>query len=88
MTQQLQSSIAEAKASQATSQELQQEVTAYKAMLTRVTDLAGDISRFDGQVRSLAGDILDKGTQLERLTGSFKEVVETLKSTIKQKPAP
>ncbi len=88
LTQQLQSSVAEAKASQATSQELQREVTAYKAILTRVTELAGDISRFDGQVRSLAGDILDKGTQLEKLTGSFKEVVETLKSTIKQKPSP
>ncbi|HXV68216.1 MAG TPA: hypothetical protein VD738_04755 [Nitrospira sp.] len=88
LTQQLQSSIAEAKAAQATSQELQREVTAYKGILDRVAELAGDITRFDGQIRSVASELLSKGTQLERLTGSFKDVAEALKAAIKQHPSP
>ncbi|MGQ0666753.1 MAG: hypothetical protein ACT4O4_06945 [Nitrospiraceae bacterium] len=84
LTQQLQTSITEAKAAQATSQELQREVTAYKGMLARVAELAVEIARYDGQIQSVASEILSKGSQLERLTGSFKEVAEALKSAVKQ----
>ena len=45
LSQQLQASIAEAKAAQATTQELQHEVASYKAMLTKVAELSGEVSR-------------------------------------------
>jgi len=87
LTQQLQTSIAEAKTAQDTSQELQREVSAYRGMLARVAELAGEIARYDGQIRSVASEILSKGTQLDRLTGSFKDLAETLKSVTRHPPS-
>ncbi|MBI3356046.1 MAG: hypothetical protein HY038_04620, partial [Nitrospirae bacterium] len=58
LTQQLQTSIAEAKTSQAASQELQREVGAYKGMLAKFGELAGEVVRYDGQMRSVASEIL------------------------------
>jgi uncharacterized Zn finger protein len=86
LTQQLQNSIAEAKTAQAASQELQHEVNAYREMLTKVADVASEIAKYDDQIRTVATEILNKGTQLERLTGSFKDLAETLKSLSKRNP--
>lgn len=87
LTQQLQTSIAEAKTAQATSQELQREVAMYKGMLSKVGELAGEVARYDGQMKSVASEILSKGSQLDKLAHSFKEVAEALKSINKQNPA-
>lgn len=86
LTQQLQTSIAEAKAAQATSQELQRDVAMYKGMLAKVGELAGEVARYDGQMKSVAGEILSKGSQLDKLAHSFREVAEALKSATKQNP--
>lgn len=86
LTQQLQSSIAEAKTAQAASQELQREVTVYKGMLAKVGELASEVVRFDGQIRSVASEILNKGAQLDKLTGSFKDLADSLKAATKQNP--
>jgi uncharacterized Zn finger protein len=86
LTQQLQTSIAEAKAAQSTSQDLQREVAMYKSMLSKVGELASEVARYDGQIKSVASEILAKGTQLDKLAHSFKEVAETLKSVTKPPP--
>jgi chromosome segregation ATPase len=86
LTQQLQASITEAKTAQSTLQELQREVTLYKGTLARVAELAGELARYDGQIRTVASEILAKGSQLERLTGSFKDLAEALKSATKHPP--
>jgi hypothetical protein len=86
LTQQLQTSIAEAKAAQATSLELQREVATYKGLLSKVGELGGEMARYDGQMKSVATEILNKGTQLDKLAHSFKEVAEALKSVTKQAP--
>lgn len=83
LTQQLQTSITEAKAAQAASQELQREVALYKGMLAKVGELAGEVAHYDGQIKAVANDILTKGTQLDKLAASFREVAETLKSVTK-----
>jgi len=80
LTQQLQASITEAKTAQATSQDLQREVANYKGMLARIAELATEVARYDGQMRSVVSEILSKGTQLDKLTGSFKELADKLKS--------
>lgn len=87
LSQQLQASIAEAKAAQATTQELQHEVASYKAMLTKVAELSGEVSRYDGQLKSMAQEFTNKGNQLDRLAGSCKEVAEALKSIVKESPS-
>jgi hypothetical protein len=87
LTQQLQASISEAKAAQATTQDLQGHVTTYKGLLNKVAELSSEVARCDVQVKAMAGEILSKGTQLEKLAGSFKDVAETLKTITKQIPA-
>jgi hypothetical protein len=86
LTQQLQTSIAEAKTAQAASQELQHEVATYKGMMAKVGELVGEVARYDGQMRSVASEILSKGTQLDKLAGSFKDLAEALRSATKQNP--
>ena len=87
LSQQLQASIAEAKSAQAATLALQHEIETYKTMLTKVAELSGEVSRYDGQLTSLAQEFTNKGTQLDRLAGSCKEVAEALKSIAKQSPA-
>ena len=87
LSQQLQTSIAEAKAAQAASQEIQREVAAYKGMLAKVGELAADMARYDGQLQSVANEILGKGSQLDKLAGSFRELAEAVKSATKQSPS-
>jgi uncharacterized Zn finger protein len=86
LSQQLQASIAEAKAAQATAHELQQEVVTYKVALSKVAELSGEVSRYDGQLKSMAQDFSSRGNQLDRLAGSCKQVAETLNSIVKQSP--
>lgn len=83
LTQQLQTSIAEAKAAQTATQELQREVTTYKGLLAKVAELAGEVGRYDEQLKSIAQEFLSKGSQLDKLAGSYKSVADALKSVTK-----
>ncbi len=87
LTQQLQVSIAEAKTTQETLQQTQREVDEYKEILAHAAELAGEVVRQDGQVRSAANELLSKSTQLNALTGSFKDLAESLKSAVSKNPA-
>ena len=82
LTQQLQTSLRENTAAQTTTQELQREVASYKEVLARVSELTTEIVRHVGQMRAVTGDMLQKGSQLEKLVGSFKDVAESLQSAI------
>lgn len=83
LTQQLQTSIAEAKAAQTATQELQREITTYKGLLAKVAELAGEVSRYDSQLKSMAQEFLSKGSQLDKLAGSYQSVADALKSVTK-----
>jgi len=83
LTQQLQTSIAEAKSVQTAMQELQREVTTYKGLLAKVSEMAGEVSLYDGQLKSLAQEFLNKGSELDKLAGSYKSVADALKSMAK-----
>ena len=87
LTQQLQVSIAETKAARDTLQDAQSEVAEYKKILAHVAELVSEVVRFDGKVRSAASELLSKSTQLDTLTGSFKELAESLKSAASKGPA-
>ena len=87
ITQQLQLSAAEAKAAQAMSQELQREVAMVKEMLAKVDELASDVARYEGQMRSVAQELLSNGSQVDKFAGSLKEVAEALNSVMKQPPS-
>ena len=83
LTQQLQASMEEIKATQASTQSLQQELTACKEMLAKVSEVASEVGSYDSQLKSLAGEVLSKGAQLDKLANSFREVSTALKALTK-----
>lgn len=87
LTQQLQVSIAETKTAQESLQLTQLEVDEYKEILAHVAELTGEVVRYDGQVRAAASELLSKSSQLNSLTGSFKDLAESLKSASSKRPA-
>ena len=87
MTQQLQASMAEVKAAQCQLQELQQEVAGYRDMFTKVAEIASEVGGYDSQIQTIAGELISKGTQLDKLAHSFREVATALKTITKSNPA-
>ena len=83
MTQQLQASMAEVKSAQTSLQELQQENALYKDMFTKVAEIASEVGNYDSQIKTIAGELLSKGAQLEKLANSFREVAGALKTITK-----
>ncbi|TKB88354.1 MAG: hypothetical protein E8D41_15185 [Nitrospira sp.] len=83
LTQQVQASMEEIKAAQACSQQLQQELTACREVLTKISEIASEVGSYESQLKSLAGEVIAKGSQLDKLAQSFREVSTTLKSLAK-----
>jgi hypothetical protein len=87
MTQQLQASMAEVKAAQTQLQQLQQDVSVYQDMFTKVAEIASEVGSYDSQIKTVAGELISKGTQLDKLATSFREVAAALKTITKSNPA-
>ena len=83
LTQQVQASMEEIKATQASSQQLQQELTACKEMLAKVSEVASEVESYDSQLKSIAGEMMAKGSQLDKLAESFREVSTVLRTLAK-----
>jgi uncharacterized protein YlxW (UPF0749 family) len=64
-----------------------QELATHKSTLARVADLATEVGGYDNQLKSIAGDMLSKGTQLEKLATSFREVAAALRTLTKSGPS-
>jgi len=86
MTQQLQASMAEVKAAQSQVQQLQQDMAAFQDMFTKVAEIASEVGGYDSQIKSIAGELINKGTQLDKLATSFREVAAALKTITKSGP--
>jgi hypothetical protein len=83
MTQQLQASMAEIKSAHGNVQQLQQELAVYQDMFGKVTEIASEVGGYDSQIQTIAGELLSKGSQLEKLANSFREVAVALKTITK-----
>jgi hypothetical protein len=83
LTQQLQASMEEIKTTQTSSQQLQQELTACREMLAKVSEVAFEIGSYDNQLKSLASEVMSKGSQLDKLAQSFRDVSTALKALTK-----
>ena len=83
LTQQAQTSIEEIKSLQTSSQQLRQELTACKEMLAKVSEVASEVGSYDSQLKSLAGEVMAKGSQLDKLAHSFREVSTALRALAK-----
>ena len=87
MTQQLQASMTEVKSVQSRLQQLEQELTVYKDMFVKVSEIASEVGGYDSQLKTIAGELLSKGSQLDKLANSFREVAGALKTITTSKPA-
>jgi hypothetical protein len=87
LTQQLQASMEEIKAAQTNSQQLQQELTMYKEMLAKVSEVASEVGSYDSQLTSIASEMMSRGPQLNKLAHSFKDVSTALKALAKKAAA-
>jgi len=83
LTQQVQASMEEIKAAQASSQLLQQELTVCKEILAKVSEVASEVGSYDSQLKSIAGEVMSKGSQLDKLAHSFGEISTALKAIAK-----
>src|SRR2546425_984057 len=83
LTQQVQASMEEIKVTQASSQQLQQELTVCKEILAKVSEVVSEVGSYDSQLKSIASEVMSKGTQLDKLAQSFKEVSMALKALTK-----
>ena len=87
MTQQLQASMAEVKAAQTQLQQFQQEVATYQDTFTKVAEIASEVGGYDSQLKTIAGELISKGTQLDKVATSFREVAAALKTITKSSPS-
>ena len=83
MTQQLQASMAEVKTAQTSLQQLQQEMALYQDMFTKVAEIGSEVGGYDSQLKTIAGELLSKGAQLDKLATSFREVAGALRTITK-----
>jgi hypothetical protein len=88
LTHQVQASMEEIKATQASSRRLQQELTACKEVLAKISEVASEVGSYESQLKSLAGEVIAKGAQLDKLAQSFREVSTTLKLLAKTSANP
>lgn len=86
MTQQLQASMTEVKSAQSRLQQLEEELTVYKDMFVKVSEIASEVGGYDSQIKAIAGELLSKGSQLDKLANSFREVAGALKTIAKANP--
>jgi hypothetical protein len=83
LTQQLQASMEEIKTTQASSRQLQQDLTACKELLVKVSEVASAVGSYDSQLKSLAGEVMSKGSQLDKLAQSIRETSTALQALAK-----
>jgi hypothetical protein len=83
MTQQLQASMGEVKAAQSQLEQLQGEVAGYHDVFVKVMEIASEVGGYDSQIQTIAGELISKGTQLDKLANSFREVAGVLKTIAK-----
>ena len=86
MTQQLQASMTEVKAAQAQLHHIQQEMASHQDMFAKVAEIASEVGGYDSQIKTIAGELINKGTQLDKLATSFREVATALKTLTKSGP--
>ena len=88
LTQQVQASMEKIKVAQACSQQLQQALTASSEVLTKISEIASEVGSYESQLKSLAGEVIAKGSQLDKLAQSFRDVSTVLKALAKTPAIP
>jgi predicted RNase H-like nuclease (RuvC/YqgF family) len=80
LTQDLEASVNESKSLQVICRDLQREIEAQKAAVSKTTDLARQVEQVEVEVKAMAALLTDKGRRLEGLSDTCREVSLMLKS--------
>ncbi|MCP9455660.1 MAG: hypothetical protein NNA18_06075 [Nitrospira sp.] len=86
LSQQLQASIAEAKAAQSALHTLQREAARYQTILAQAAGLIEEVMGQEAGIRTAARELLNKAAHLDALTDSFHELADSLHLSLKQPP--
>ncbi len=86
LSQQLQASIAEAKAAQSALHALQRETARYQTTLAQAAGLVEEVMGQEAEIRTAARELLNKAAHLDALTDSFHELADSLHLSLKQPP--
>ncbi|MCA1958170.1 MAG: hypothetical protein LDL14_06555 [Nitrospira sp.] len=84
LSQQLQASIAEAKAAQSALHTLQRETARYQTTLAQAAALVEEVMGQEAEIRTAARELLNKAAHLDALTDSFHELTDSLHLSLKQ----
>jgi hypothetical protein len=52
-------------------------------MLAKVSEVAAEVESYDGQLKSIASEVMSKGSQLDKLVESFRDVSTVLRTLAK-----
>lgn len=80
LTQQLQTSMDDTKAAQASCEALRSELAGHAAAFTKLAELAKNLEGIQNQVKRLAGDFVNNMSQLDGLSASLKEASTVLQT--------
>lgn len=83
LTQELQISMDEMKTAQMTTDELRLKIATHEETLAKVGELATEIVTYEEQMRVAASELLQEGSQFEKLAGAVKEIAQALKAAVK-----
>ncbi|MCP9472127.1 MAG: hypothetical protein NNA30_05285 [Nitrospira sp.] len=86
LSQQLQASIAEAKAAQSALHALQREAARYQTTLAQAAGLVEEVMGQEAEIRTAARELLNKAAHLDALTDSFHDLADSLHLSLKQPP--
>ena len=84
LNQQLQKATQDARDARVTAEHLQRELAGQAGLLARVAELTRDIDRFDSEMKSVSGELVQKASQLDRLGSAWKEISAALQSILKR----
>lgn len=79
LTKQVQVTDQNYQSAQHVSQTLQRELSQFRIILEKVSDMANDLDRFENQIRGVAGDLTKQNSQLQHLSSSVKQASSALK---------
>lgn len=80
LTQELEAATKAAKEAQSTGEDLRRELDVVRGTLTHLAGVERNHHALEARLQSLLGDIRNKGTEVDRLSSTLKELSEALKS--------
>ena len=84
LTEQLHHARQETKEAQSVAESLERELASCTGVLTKLSELADQVGRYESQVMNVSGELVQKASNLDRLGNSLKEISTILHGLARQ----